>query len=411
MASAMWHNSIPGWIPSDPNYQSLSSGERHALQQLANLCDSPRDGCDALLGCVGGERLQDQCGCSRSTLRRHINKLMEYHFAVKLSNGGGWCANTYGVPSFRGQLDKFEAKKSDKARRWQRNDAPKIRELLVVQNEPLREGEPLVVQNEPLRGGEPLVVQNEPLRGGELLVVQNEPLRGGELLVVQNEPLRGGEPLVVQNEPAGGSKRTSRGFKMNQQGVQNEPLPSSSKRDSISLPSSKSKCQDRLCSDDDEREEQLTDRFKLPAGSTPDEIKIELCNAGVDAGRAYKLAHNSLTTPAMVREVISLSNGYATSNHGAYVGGLMDDAIADARQQQKRDRDSQFETAQEMLSGYEDSIDELPDNEIQEAIDSQSALRGMTFEVARKDPVFRKEIARWLMHRQENDTKARVKFA
>lgn len=132
---------------------------------------------------------------------------------------------------------------------------------------------------------------------------------------------------------------------------------------------------------------------------SPEEIKTILCRAGVDPGRAHKLANNPLTTPEIVQDVLERASGHPKSNPGGYIGNMMADALAEARQQYVEDERLLFEAQQQRLVETDASIETMPDDELQDTINSISALKGLRPDRLRNDPALRKEVARVLAQR------------
>lgn len=103
-----WHNHLPGWIVSHPNYAELPQGPRRTLQTIADSCDSP-DSAGSLRAAVGGQRLAIRAGCSVRTLFRHILRLEGPGFIVCVALGlvfdGRMFPNQYAVPGVHGALD------------------------------------------------------------------------------------------------------------------------------------------------------------------------------------------------------------------------------------------------------------------------------------------------------------------
>lgn len=93
-----WHNHLPSWIRSDPPYQQLAGQVRHTLQTIADKCDPPDERGD-LIGAFGGSSLLRSCGVSRATLFRHIARLMDDGYLLKIPGDGK--SNRYAVPGDR----------------------------------------------------------------------------------------------------------------------------------------------------------------------------------------------------------------------------------------------------------------------------------------------------------------------
>lgn len=128
--------------------------------------------------------------------------------------------------------------------------------------------------------------------------------------------------------------------------------------------------------------------------------------AGVDDGRAWKLAKHPLMTGKILQDVLDRSDGQAMANPGAYVSQLVEDAPREARKQEQRETNLRFEAGRERLAAVDDSIDELPDDQLQAAIDSMPALEGLSPDAVRADPAFRKEVVQRLMYQQGAETEA-----
>lgn len=133
--------------------------------------------------------------------------------------------------------------------------------------------------------------------------------------------------------------------------------------------------------------------LKLPDSAGPDRVKALLREYGVDPGRAHNLAFGPFTTPAMVRDGLARADRYEKANPGAYIGSLMDDAIAKAKEAEREREDHAFEAEQQRLADAEASIDKMLDAELSDLIDGLSALRGLTPQAVRQDRAFRREIA------------------
>ena len=110
-----WHNSIPAWILEDGRYGSLSPTFRLVLQGVASAADAP-DHNGSLVGAIGGRPLIGAIGCSASQFWSALNTLGRPGYVVLLGRGGcvrvrsrigvANAANTWGVPGYRGALDK-----------------------------------------------------------------------------------------------------------------------------------------------------------------------------------------------------------------------------------------------------------------------------------------------------------------
>lgn len=110
-----WHNSVPAWILEDDRYGSLSPTFRLVLQGVANAADAP-DHHGTLVGAIGGRPLIGAIGCSASQFWSALNALERPGYVVLVGRGGcvrvrsrigvANAANTWGVPGYRGALDK-----------------------------------------------------------------------------------------------------------------------------------------------------------------------------------------------------------------------------------------------------------------------------------------------------------------
>ncbi|MCH8344305.1 MAG: hypothetical protein IH983_09970 [Planctomycetes bacterium] len=148
----------------------------------------------------------------------------------------------------------------------------------------------------------------------------------------------------------------------------------------------------RLDDDDGNRmEAELV--LKLPDSAGPDRVKAVLREYGVDPGRAHNLAFGPFTTPAMVRDVLARADRYNKENPGAYIGSLMDDAIAKAKEAEREREVQAVEAERQRLLDAESAIDTMPDAELSALINGLSALRGLTPQAVRQDRAFRREIA------------------
>jgi hypothetical protein len=105
------------WVYADPMYRALSSGERFVLHIVVGQCDQTLPD-QSRRGCWGGGRLWALAGGSEATFRRHISKLEQYGFIVKVSQGGGFNkANEYATPGVRGALDDLAVGEDERFRR------------------------------------------------------------------------------------------------------------------------------------------------------------------------------------------------------------------------------------------------------------------------------------------------------
>ncbi len=242
----------------------------------------------------------EACGCSSTTWWRHFGKLIELGYVVPLSHGAGRLANVYGIPGRRGELDRFRAKPGERrgsgpGRRWERADTKKLLGLLC----------------------------------------QNDTLADGDSTKTE----------AGQNGTAAVPKRHSSRARMTRQTGQNDTLPSPLPSSSTSAKPSplRSRKARALAHDDDGGRppnlstDPLADQLslKLPDSAGPDQVKAVLREYGVDPGRAYNLASNRYVTPAMVRDVLARADRYDKENPGAYIGNLIDDAIAKAREAER----------------------------------------------------------------------------
>jgi len=90
-----WHNHLPGWILDDPGYKGdevikpLDGIGRLLLQTIADACDRPtRMGGDLDGAFCGLGELAERIGCSRRTVRRKIETLLDLGFLVRKLRGG-----------------------------------------------------------------------------------------------------------------------------------------------------------------------------------------------------------------------------------------------------------------------------------------------------------------------------------
>ena len=146
-------------------------------------------------------------------------------------------------------------------------------------------------------------------------------------------------------------------------------------------------------------------RAELPDGADRDQIiRFLREHLGIDRGRARKQAADRLMTPELARSVASLDKGQQIDNRGGYFAGLVDDALADAQEQHRRQLDEQAEADRHALEDADRAIDELPDAELQPIIDSHDIMRGMDLDSIRRDPAFRPELAKLVCQRLQEVT-------
>ena len=373
-----WHNKLPAWIKADPTYHCLRQGPRHTLQVMADRCDAPpRDetgeiiGSAPLLVCFGGRRLRDACGCGSRTVWRHLGKLIELGYVVPLSHGVGRLANIYGVPGRRGDLDLYSAEQGERrgtgpGGRWEREDTTKLLGLLC--------------QNDTLAGGDPTKTE------------------------------------AGQNDTAAVPKRHSSRARMTRQPRQNDtlpsPLPSSSTSAHDPSPLRRKKARALLDNDAGGRPPEpntdpLVDQLSisLPDGAGPDQVKAILRRYGVHRGRAYNLASNRHVTPAMIRDVLGKAIPHLSTiaNSGAYIGSLMEDAIAEAKVAEREREARATEAERQRVAEAAAALDGMSDEDLQAWIDSIGALKGLSPAEVRADPVFRVEVARRMSSTREVD--------
>lgn len=112
--TARWHNHLPEWILTSPNYRSLRPAMRATLQAIADRCDRP-DGAGNLMSGFGGAELSRSLGISRATWWRHISTLERHGLLVLIARGGAIrrhnTANLYAIPGADGALDTRRAKR------------------------------------------------------------------------------------------------------------------------------------------------------------------------------------------------------------------------------------------------------------------------------------------------------------
>lgn len=402
-AGRRWHNRLPPWITVDLVERKLRQGPCATLQAIADGCTAlPLDeageviGPLALLVCFGGKGLIARCGCHVATFRRHKNELTRRGFIVRLSGGSSRLADVYGIPGHRGELDPYSAERGERlgtgpGGRWERDDTKQLRLLLVSHNATLA-----------------------------------------------GDAAANAEPS--QNATPGVAKRAARGSKTRALGVQNATLSSSlsSSCNSAHITSSSRRKKARALQDDDDgspsstrntidgllpKVEQLPIKaetrprppgtnpvfrklaLKLPDGAGADEVQVVLRSNGVDPGRAYKLAHNRYVTPAMIRHVLGrvIPNLSTIENPGGYIGNLVDDEIAKAREAERQSEAQAFEADQQRLAEAEAAIDTMPDDELQEVIKSIGVLKDLSPAAVRADRVFRVEVARRMSSKRELD--------
>lgn len=357
VATRGWHNELPAWIKADPAYRKLRQGPRHTLQMIADRCDAPpRDdggdliGSEALLPCFGGEGLAKACGCNLRTLQRHVSKLTQLTLIVPLSRGGGRLANVYGVPGKRGELDPYVARPRERrgsgpGGKWEPKDSEKLRRQL-----------------------------RQDAAGA---VTERRGIHGN---TTQAPGQNAGLPSPKPSSSASA----------------HEPPPDPAERHAIPH-------------DDDMRVPRGTCRLspaspeamavelsvELPDGAGPEHLTAFLRERGVDRGRAHKLAHNPWTTPAMVRAAIGkvIPRLPEIGTPGAYIAALLDDAISNAREAARQQREVARQATRQREQQMDALIGDMPDRELQTLIDRMDFLNGAKPETVRNDPVVRREFA------------------
>lgn len=341
--SRRWHNPLPDWIEADVQECPLRQGPRQTLQVIANFCDAPSSDPEtsALLVCFGGNKLHQKAGCARSTLWEHLRLLTDRGYVVPLRINTGRLANVYGIPGQPGELDRFREQRGNPVRRWECEDTQKIRRLLS-EDRALAEPADRIDSDAPDSRAQRASVADD-----------KRPDSGG----------------------LASDDRT---------------LPSL-------LPSSFTSA--HKPSDHAENRALMNDDDVLPDSASPDQMKRVLHAAGIDIGRAHKLAFHPLVTPAMIRDVLARADGHAIRNPGGYVGNLMDDAMNRA-QEVDRDRLRQVEAAKRAARVEADEqLDKMPDAELTKLVAGHQILREVSPEMIRRDPAFRPEAASLLAAR------------
>ncbi len=157
---------------------------------------------------------------------------------------------------------------------------------------------------------------------------------------------------------------------------------------------------------DDDGENRSDLAARLPDGADGKQIAAVLTEYyGPDGkGRAWKQAHRRHMTAAVARRGLTRALPYCGTmkNRGAYIAGLIDGELAEAAEADQRRQRKATEVELERRADIEQLIDQLPDAELQGAIDSCPTLPGLTADAVRHDPAFREELVRSMANRGFN---------